>query len=99
MRLAIDQHEEAARLLLKSMQKDIGKDLVKSILEQDQTDMRAIKGLLQLADSQLATNGSPEVAKKMYEFLLYNCGASSLGEYMQKGLEESVRRMGLNKAA
>ena len=67
------------------------------IIQEDAWETKAIKGLLQVAETQLQQQGSPDDAKKIYEFLLENCSASPLADFMRQGLQEAERRTAVNE--
>jgi len=64
-----------------------------SVVALDAGDSRAIKGLLQLAEGILNRKNKPEVAAKVYHYLLENCAASPLAEFMRQGLEAAQSKM------
>lgn len=63
-----------------------------SIIRLDPSETRAVKGMLQVAQAQLASDGNPSEALRLYDFLLHYCGDSPLAEFMRTGREEAERR-------
>jgi hypothetical protein len=63
------------------------------VIGSDAGDVRAIKGLLQVAEGILEHGAKPEAAAKIYRFLDKHCGASPLAEFIRQGLAESERRL------
>jgi hypothetical protein len=64
-----------------------------TILGADASDVRAIKGMLKVAEGILEQNAKPEAALKIYRFLSKRCGSSPLSEYIQQGLAETERML------
>lgn len=64
-----------------------------AVIGQDNSESRAVKGLLQVAEKILHEKHKPEAAIKVYQYLLQHCSASPLVEFMQTGLEEAERTM------
>jgi hypothetical protein len=62
-----------------------------AVLNTDAGEIRAIKGLLKVADDILHQKERPQAAARVYRFLLERCGSSPLAEFMQRGLEEAER--------
>lgn len=62
-------------------------------LRQDTADARAVKGLIQVADSQLHENGNPREALRLYNFLLEVCPASPLAEFMREGKAKAEKKI------
>ena len=63
------------------------------ILVKDAGEMRAITGLLQVAERILREKNAPAVAIKVYRFLHQRCAATPLAEHISQGLEEAERRL------
>ena len=55
--------------------------------------MRAVKGLLTVADDILHKKGSPSAAVKVYRYLVKHCSDSPLAEYMIRGLQDAERKL------
>jgi hypothetical protein len=64
-----------------------------AVIGQDNSESRAVKGLLQVAEKILHEKHKPEAAIKVYQYLLQHCSSSPLLEFMQTGLEEAERTM------
>ena len=64
-----------------------------AVIGQDHGELRAVKGLLQVAEKIQHEKHKPEAAIKVYRYLLQHCSSSPLVEYMQTGLEEAERTM------
>jgi tetratricopeptide (TPR) repeat protein len=64
-----------------------------AVIGQDQGEVRAVKGLLQVAEKILHERRRPEAAIKVYRYLLQHCSSSPLVEFMQTGLEDAERTM------
>ncbi len=56
-------------------------------------ELRAVKGLLQVADLDLRPGGSPDDAAKIYKFLLHSCPSSPFEQDIRMGLAETERRL------
>jgi hypothetical protein len=63
------------------------------VIGSDPKEVRAIKGLLGVADQILRNRGKPEAALRVYTFLQEHCASSPLAEYVQAGLEEAQRKL------
>jgi tetratricopeptide (TPR) repeat protein len=63
-----------------------------AVLNTDPGEIRAVKGLLKVADDILHQKDRPQAAARVYRFLLQRCGGSPLAEFMQRGLEEAEHR-------
>jgi hypothetical protein len=63
-----------------------------TVIAIDPGDVRAIKGLLQVADDILHAKHKPEAAAKVYRYLVDHCSSSPLAEFMRRGLEECERQ-------
>ena len=57
--------------------------------------LRAVKGMLQVADGILYKRSKPEAAAKIYRYLLAHCSPSPFVSLMQDGLKESEKRLSL----
>ena len=64
-----------------------------AVIGHDPGETRAIKGLLQVAESILHKKHKPDAAAKVYSYLLQHCSSSPLAEFMSNGLEEAERKM------
>ena len=64
-----------------------------TILCADPAEVRAVKGLLQVAESIQRVKSDPATAAKVYRFLLQRCPNSPLIEYAHRGLEEIERKL------
>jgi len=62
-----------------------------TILSADARDVRAIKGMLRIAEGILERRENPEAALKIYRFLSKRCSESPLADYIQRGLVETER--------
>ena len=63
------------------------------ILVKDAGEIRAIKGLLQVAERVLREKNNPEVALRVYRFLEERCSGSPLAEYISRGIAQAERRL------
>jgi hypothetical protein len=63
------------------------------ILVKDAGEMRAVKGLLQVAERILREKDAPAVAIKIYHFLNQRCAGTPMAEHINQGLEEAERRL------
>jgi hypothetical protein len=63
------------------------------VINTDPTELRAVKGLLQVGDEILNGRGKPEAAVKVFRFMLRRCADSPLVEYMQRGLAEAEAKL------
>lgn len=63
------------------------------VIDGDNGEIRAIQGLLQVADGILNRKGHPPAAAKVYRYLMTKCSASPLGEQIRQGLEAAERRI------
>jgi len=66
------------------------------ILEQDPTETKAIKGMLQVAEGHMHHHNDPGEARGIYQYLIRHCGSSPLAEFMHQGLTEAERRAAAN---
>jgi hypothetical protein len=66
--------------------------LYKRVLGNDRAEPRAIKGLMNSADTMIEDPAQIDEALRIYEFLLMTCKTSRLVEDMRRGHEEAVRR-------
>jgi hypothetical protein len=64
-----------------------------SVIDRDNCEIRAIQGLLQVADGILNKKGHPPAAAKVYRYLMAKCSASPLGEQIRQGLEAAEGRI------
>ena len=64
-----------------------------TVIGSDPKEVRAVKGLLGVADQILQHRHKPEAAIKVYTFLLEHCSSSPLAEYIHSGLEEAQRKL------
>jgi hypothetical protein len=63
------------------------------ILVKDASEMRAVQGLLQVAERILREKDAPAVAIKVYHFLSQRCANTPMAEHINQGLEEAERRL------
>jgi hypothetical protein len=63
------------------------------ILVKDAGEMRAVKGLLKVAERILREKDAPAVAIKVYHFLNQRCAGTPMAEHISQGLEEAERRL------
>lgn len=94
-RLELDR-EQLLTIAVALLRKDDlagGAKAFSSVIALDAEEARAIKGLLQVADAILQKKGKPEVAIKIYRYLLQHCAASPLAEFMHEGLKQAERRL------
>jgi hypothetical protein len=63
------------------------------ILVKDAGEIRAIKGLLQVAERVLREKNNPEVALRVYRFLEQRCSGSTLAEEISRGIAQAERRL------
>jgi hypothetical protein len=64
-----------------------------AVIDGDSGEIRAIQGLLQVADGILNKKGHPPAAAKVYRYLMAKCSASPLGEQIRQGLEAAEGRI------
>lgn len=69
------------------------------VLQSDKRDMRAIKGILKIAEVLHREKSNPEDAVRLYRYLLKTAPESPLVEYMSQGLEEAQQKLGQVKAS
>jgi hypothetical protein len=62
------------------------------VLEIDAQDLRAMKGLLQVAQERLREHAY-EDSRRIHQYLLRRCGDSPLATHMREGLAEAERRL------
>jgi hypothetical protein len=63
------------------------------ILVKDAGEIRAMKGLLQVAERILREKNNPEVALRIYRFLEQKCSGSPLAEDISRGIAQAERRL------
>lgn len=63
------------------------------ILVKDAGEIRAVKGLLQVAERVLREKNNPEVALRVYRFLEQKCSGSPLAEEISRGIAQAERRL------
>jgi hypothetical protein len=63
------------------------------ILVKDLGEIRAVKGLLQVAERVLREKNNPEVALRIYRFLEQRCSGSTLAEEISRGIAQAERRL------
>jgi hypothetical protein len=63
------------------------------ILVKDAGELRAVKGLLQVAERILRDKNNPEVALRIYRFLEQKCSGSPLAEDISRGIAQAERRL------
>jgi hypothetical protein len=63
------------------------------ILVKDAGELRAVKGLLQVAERILREKNNPEVALRIYRFLEQKCSGSPLAEDISRGIAQAERRL------
>jgi hypothetical protein len=62
------------------------------VLETDARDLRAMKGLLQVAQEHLREHAY-ENSRRIHQYLVRRCGDSPLATHMREGLAEAERRL------
>jgi len=92
-RLDLDREKILAIAAALASKDDLGPagEAYSSVICKDSTEMRAIKGLLQIGQTLLDRASHPEAAVKVFRFLRDRCGASPLGEFIEQGLEQAER--------
>jgi hypothetical protein len=63
------------------------------VIDRDGAEVRAVQGLLQVADGILNKKGHPQGAAKVYRYLMARCSASPLAEQIRQGLEAAEGRV------
>jgi hypothetical protein len=69
------------------------------VLQEDNCDARAIKGMMQVAETLLKERKQPTEAIKLYSYVLKTSARSPLVEYIQEGLQEAQKLEALARAS
>jgi hypothetical protein len=69
-----------------------GGEAYSMILTKDAGEVRAVKGLLHVAERIVRETRKPAVAIRVYRFLDQHCGSGPFAESIRRGLEEAERR-------
>jgi hypothetical protein len=69
------------------------------VLQDDPTDARAIKGVMQVSEKFLKERNQPGEAEKLYAFLLNVASDSPLLEYVQEGLDAASKMAAQSQTA
>lgn len=70
-----------------------------AVMRDDPTHARAIKGLLQIAETLLRKRQQPAEALRLYDYLAQHAGDSPLGEFIREGRDEAARKARASKAS
>lgn len=93
LRLNIANRLALAQPLRAKGELELAGTLYRSVLAENPTETAAVKGLLQIAEALLQRSGDPQSALAVYSYLMENCAASPLYEYMREGQAEAERRL------
>jgi hypothetical protein len=61
------------------------------VVDGDGGEIRAVEGLLQVAEGILEKKGHPPAAARVYRYLMARCSTSPLAERIKRGLEKAER--------
>lgn len=69
------------------------------VVLQDPKELRAVKGVLQIADNLLHKRHKPDEALRLYGYLLEHCPDSPLEEFMRAGRDEAQQKLARSQAS
>jgi len=90
---------QLAALFLRSGELAYSANTFALLLQDDPTDARAVKGVMQVSEKFLKERNQPADALKLYEFLLKVASDSPLAEYIQEGLNASKKAASQSQTA
>ena len=69
------------------------------VLQEDRNDIRAIKGIMHVAETLTGEDGKAAEAVKLYSYLQKTCPDTPLMEYIQEGLERARKLEAVSRAS